>query len=297
MDGKAQIIRHPMVDTLTHGGWKKMGVPDSSENGLSFSLADVAFLANSENRVAVLDRLREGSHSRHVLAEQVGVSRVTLGRILDDLEARHWISQHGQLAEITLLGAWVVEEFGCLCTMMHAERKLRNVAKWFPDDGYGFHIRRLADADITLVTPADASAPIDQLVRQLTDADRVRAFSFAITGQFLDALWRHVVERERTYEWVFTSDVLAVLKTNAEMASRSRDMLESGRAKFHHYEGPIPHVTIITGGTVNIRLADREGAPSALLQSTDEEVRTWAATTFEDYRSQAHPLDPETFTR
>ena len=274
-----------------------MGVPDGSENGLCFSLEDVAFLANSENRVAVLDRLREGSHSRRVLAEEVGVSRVTLGRILDDFEARHWISQRGQFAEITLLGEWVVEEFVCLCTTMRAERKLRNVAQWFPDDGYGFHIRRLADAEITVLTPADASAPIDQLVRQLTDADRVRAFSFAITGQFLDALWRHVIERERTYEWVFTSDVLAVLEANVEMASQSREMLESGRAKFHHFEGPIPHVTIITGETVNIRLADREGAPSALLQSTDEEVFTWAATTFELYRDDATSLDPETFAR
>lgn len=120
---------------------------------------DVAFLANPDNRVAVLRSLLDGPHSRHVVAEETGVSRVTLGRILDDLEERRWITQRGQVCEATALGAWVEAEFTAFCETMASARRLEAVFRWFPEEGFGFPVSCLADADITLVSRADASAP------------------------------------------------------------------------------------------------------------------------------------------
>lgn len=261
---------------------------------MSESVADIAFLANSTNRVAVLRSLGDGPHSRHVIMERTDVARVTLGRILDDLESRRWITQTGQVCDITSLGSWVLEEFTALCAVLDAERQLRSVIEWFPEPGFGFHIRHLADAEITRVNPADASAPITALVGQLDARGAVRAFSFAITSQFLSACWRHVVEGEGTYDWVFTGDVLDVLRGSAEMASQSREMLESGRAAFYLHDGPIPYVVVIADA-VNLRLADEDGAATALIQSDDEAVRDWAVSAFERYRDGATPLDPDAF--
>lgn len=53
---------------------------------MSSTLDDIAFLANSEYRVAVLQSLLDGPYSRHVIAEKTDIHRVTLGRILDELE-------------------------------------------------------------------------------------------------------------------------------------------------------------------------------------------------------------------
>lgn len=272
-----------------------MGIPNTSDDEWRTSIDDIAFLANSANRLAVLDSLAEGEHSRHVLAEQIGMSRVTVARILDDFEDRRWITQRGQLAHITPLGAWVAEEFGGLCEMMASERRLRPVLPWFPPEGFGFHVSRLDDASITLVSSADATAPIDRLVQQLEATDHVECFSFAITGQFLRACWEFVVERNHSLEWVFTTDVLDVLTTNDVMRAQSREMLESGRATFHHYDGTIPYVVIVTRETVNLRLADDAGAPSALIQSDDEEVRAWAESTFATYKDGGSRLDVAAF--
>lgn len=260
------------------------------------SLDDVAFLANSENRIKVLRHLVDGPHSRHVILERTGISRVTLGRVLDGLEARHWITQRGQVCDITPLGRWVVEEFTELCEMLAAEQRLRAVAEWFPEPGYGFHPSRLADAEITRISPADASAPITKLVQEFEVGGPIRAFSFAITSQFLEAGWRHVVDGSVRFEWVFSTEVLTVLQENPEMARQSREMLETNRAAYYHYEGDIPYVVILSGGHVNLRLADDEGAATALIQSDDDEVRSWAESTFEEYRKAATPVEPTAFT-
>lgn len=262
---------------------------------MSSSTDEIAFLANSKNRVAVLRSLTDGPHSRHVIAEKTAVSRVTLGRILDDLESRRWITQRGTVCDITALGAWVIEEFTAFSEMMDAEQRLRPVFRWLPDGGYGFHISCLADAEITMVSRADASAPISRLVQQFGVGGLVRAFSFAITGQFLEACWRHVMDGSVRWEWVFTSEVLDVLRTSPEMSRQSWEMLESGRAEYREYDREIPHVVIVSKDLVNLRLADEDGAATALIQSDHDNVRTWAESTFEEYWKEGTPVEPDVF--
>ena len=153
---------------------------------------DVAFLANSKNRVDVLRCLTDGPHARDGLVTKVGVSRVTLGRIVDELAQRKWITQAGQVCRITPLGEWVLDEYEAFSEMMAAERRLREVFQWFPDEEYGFHISHLADATITKVSPANASAPLSQHVRQFDNGGEFWSFSFAITRLFLESCARRV---------------------------------------------------------------------------------------------------------
>ena len=272
-----------------------METHNKDENEGVESLKEIAFLVNSVNRFGVLENLTDSEHSRHVLAERLDVSRVTIARILDDLEERQWISQHGQIAEITPLGAWVVEEVSDLRNMMIVERKLRPVIEWFPEEGFEFHIRCLKNAHITRVTAANATSPIDHLVRQLDHTEHVQAFSFAITGQFLNACWKFVIDRGHTFDWVFTTDVLAVLTENEVMRRQSREMLESGRASFFHFDDSIPYVVIITDEKVNLRLADASGAPSALIQAQHHDVRSWAVSMYATYRDAATPVEADLF--
>lgn len=179
--------------------------------------------------------------------------------------------------------------------MMAAERDLRTVFQWFPEEGFGFHVSHLANAELTHVRRADASAPISKLVQQFEVGGRICAFSFAITSQFLHECWRHVIDGNVTWEWVFTSDVLDVLTNNPEMATRSREMLESGRTEYYLYDSDIPYVVIISDAPMNLRLADDDGAATALIQS-DDVVRSWATATFDEYRREGTAVGPEAFT-
>ncbi|ELY96132.1 putative DNA binding protein [Natrialba chahannaoensis JCM 10990] len=257
---------------------------------------DIAFLANSENRVALLRCLTDGPHARDGLMTKVNVSRVTLGRILDELDERNWISQKGQVCNITPLGAWVHEEYQAFSEMMTAERTLREVFQWFPDEEYGFHISELADAEITAVSRANASAPLSQHVRLFEDGGQFWSFSFAITRLFLESCWRHVMSEAITFKWVFTTQVLDVLKNDPELSRHSREMLDSGRVEYRHFEGTIPYIVLGSEGKVNLRLADEEGSPTALIESEADAVREWAESTFEDYWHEGTPVGIDVFT-
>jgi DNA-binding IclR family transcriptional regulator len=54
------------------------------------ALADVDYLSRSDNRVTLLDALAEGAATRRALAEETGVSRATLDRIVTEFEERDW---------------------------------------------------------------------------------------------------------------------------------------------------------------------------------------------------------------
>jgi len=257
---------------------------------------DIAFLANSENRVALLRCLTGGRHARDGLTTAVGVSRVTLGRILDELDGRNWITQEGQVCDITPLGAWVLEEYEAFSGMMAAERRLREVFRWFPDEEYGFHISELADAEITAVSRANASAPLSQHVRLFEGGGRFWSFSFAITRLFLESCSRRVTNEEITFEWVFTTEVLDVLGNDPELSRQSREMLASGRVDYRHFEGQIPYIVLGSEESVNLRLADEEGSPTALIESDADAVREWAESTFDRYWADATPVGIDAFT-
>lgn len=277
-------------------GWMRMANPDEIRGVTAESLADIAFLANSANRVAVLDSLRDEPHSRHVLAEMTGVSRVTLSRILDALEERSWITQEGSHAEITPLGGWVLEEVEALCEMLDVERSLREVIHLFPEEGFGFHISALATADVTLRHKADPAAPITALVHQLETPEAIRSFSFSITEPWLETCWRRITAGELRWEWVCTPGVLAVLKSQPELARKAREILATGRAEFYTNDD-VSSVVLLSEGRTHIRLVDDDGVPAALIQTDNEDVWAWAESTFQTYRREGTPVDPDAFTR
>lgn len=259
------------------------------------SLAEIAFLSTSVNRLAVLLALVEQSHSRHVLAEMTGVSRVTLSRILTDLEARRWITQEGTRAEITELGAWVAEEFVELCEMFQHERSLREVSQWFPEDGFGFHLSALESARIITRNEANPAAPIASIVDELERPRHIRAFSFSITRPWLDTCWRRITGGELRWEWVTTPDVIDVLTSHPDMARQVHEILQTDRATFYTNES-VTAVVLLADGGVHIRLVDEERTPAALIQSHDDAVWSWAEETFEAYKADGTRVDRDTFS-
>ncbi|MCL9816110.1 hypothetical protein [Natronocalculus amylovorans] len=93
----------------------------------------VALLANSENRVAVLEVLQQGPIDRAAIQAETAVSSATLRRILTDFEARYWIVPQGDTCELTPLGAWAVEEFTNFLNMMQTCCELQQISNGCPE--------------------------------------------------------------------------------------------------------------------------------------------------------------------
>lgn len=141
------------------------------------ALDDIASLANSENRVAVFGTLVEASRSRDEVREQVDASRVTVARILRELEARGWIEHSGNEYAVTPRGEWVCEEVTRLIEEMEAEQRLREPLQWFPSDLLTFDVQCLRDAELILLDGSDTTAVVRRIVEFHRSGERVRGIS------------------------------------------------------------------------------------------------------------------------
>lgn len=261
------------------------------------ALDDVTFLALSENRIALLEILSdERTRTRDELMAATDVSRPTLARILDDLEARAWITQHGQNARITSLGAWVHEEFTALLGMMDTARQLRDVAGWLSTETLAFDLSRLTDATITLPSQSDPLAPMRRAGELERTATRSRVLTHALPTPCLDAHWEAITSGTHRFEAVVTPSVVETMAEPAHVA-RFEDILTADQAAVFVYDDTIPDVVGINDGVVYFGVDDEQGAPLALIETDDETILAWAEETFESYRREASPLTPDGFAR
>lgn len=257
------------------------------------ALDDVAFLALSENRVAILAVLSdERTHTRDGAMEATDVSRPTLARILDDLDERAWITQHGQNCRITSLGLWVHEEFTGLLETMRSARRLRDVERWLSTETLSFDLDRLADASITVPSRNDPLAPMHRASELERTASRSRVLTHALPTPCLDAHWEAITAGTQWFEAVVTPRVIETM-ANPTHTPRFGEVLEADRTAVFVYDDVIPDVVGINDGIVYFGVDDEKGAPLALIETDDEAVRRWAEETFESYRERASRLTPD----
>ncbi|WP_096391424.1 helix-turn-helix transcriptional regulator [Halopenitus persicus] len=263
---------------------------------MNSALDDVAFLALSENRIALLAGLSDDqAHTRDELMDATDVSRPTLGRILDDLEERAWITQYGQEAQITSLGAWVHDEFTDLLEMMDTARRLRAVEQWLSTDTLAFELKRLTDATVTLPSQNNPLAPMHRASELERTARQSRVLTHALPAPCLNAHWEAITTGTQQFEAVVTPNVVATM-TDTAHRSQFTDILTADQATVYVCDDPIPDVVGINDGVVYFGVDDDKGAPLALIETGDETVHTWAAETFESYQEGALLLTPDSFS-
>lgn len=87
---------------------------DRSDEDGEGALETVAYLARSESRVAVLESVRDGPHTREELLETTDASRVTLDRVLGEFEDRGWAERTDEGYVPTREGEFVTGAFADL---------------------------------------------------------------------------------------------------------------------------------------------------------------------------------------
>jgi len=259
---------------------------------MSTALDDVAFLANSENRVAALRLLVERPRSHDEIREEIGASRVTTARILREFEAREWIARSGQDCTITDTGAWVGEAFEDLLEEMAAERRLREPLQWMPVEDLPFDVRRLRDAELVVREESDATAVFRRIIEFRRSGDRVRGLARMVAPVFIENDWEATVQGDTSLEMVVTPDVLEVIRTHPTSARQLREMLEQSNV----HVGVTPDVPLsltIVDGAVGVDGTDDEGVVKGGFVSEDDVVYGWAVDQFESARADATPVSPE----
>ena len=262
------------------------------------ALEDVAYLSRSANRVRILEALAEESHTRRGLMDATGVSRTTLGRILNELAERGWAERttDGRYAA-TRTGGHVVAAFAPTLDAMAAVRSLGEAADWLPASVHEVGLDAFRDA--TVHRP-DPNAPLSfarELVDRIGGAADVRTLTYLAPPEHSVAEVLH--ERIRgdgvSSEFVLAGGLPDYLAEDPDRRTRWRESLEAG-AVVYGYDGYIPcNLFVIDGTVLVVNTSPEDGSPGAFVESDDPRVLEWANDLVASHRTDAERLEAGTF--
>lgn len=261
------------------------------------ALDDIAFLARSRNRVAALETLSSGPHDRAALQEATDIPRPTVGRIINEFQARGLVVQYGQQYETSPLGDFLTTEFRSLLEGAETMRKLRGVVEWLPTDEFDFTLDHFANATITTPRSGDPTAPARRAATLTREADHIRFISDAFVPPIYEAVWQRTVHEDQTAVAVLSEEVITTIRESPEMAEMARETIASGEATFYRCAGSCPYRMAVIDETVaGMLLLNDDGNAAAVIETEDETVLSWVRTTIDAHQREAHLLDPDTFT-
>lgn len=259
------------------------------------ALDDIAFLANSENRVAVLEELIEAPQSRDELRDHVDASRVTIARILRELEARNWIENSGQAYAVTPVGDWICTEFIRLVDEVEAEHRVRRALQWVPSDLLTFDIQCLRNAETVLLKRNDPTAAVRRLVEFHQDSKRALGCTRCVAPPLIETHWELTVNGDTRVRQVLTPKALDTVLNHSTAKHQLYQMLEEANAHYSVSED-IPISVGIVDDAVAINLTDEQGVQKGMLITEDETAHAWALDLFETYRDKARPVEADMVT-
>jgi predicted transcriptional regulator len=258
------------------------------------ALEDVAYLSRSPNRVRILEALTREAYARRELGEVTETSRTTLGRILSEFEERGWAERtaDGTYAS-TARGDHVAAAFRPLVASMDVIRTLGDAIGCLPTDELSIGIHHFADATVRSPNPNVPLGPARRLANLLAEAERFRTLTFISPPTAIgDAMQAGVDAGRLSAEHVLAGGLVEHLREQPEGPPAWTSYLEAG-ARVYEYRGHVPcNLFVVDGHVLLMRARPQAGH---LVESQNENVRTWADELIDDYREEAERMDPEAF--
>jgi len=254
-------------------------------------IADIAYLARSEHRIPALVALTERPRSRSELCELTGVSSSTIRRTLDEFEDRSWIDKHGYKYEITQSGAAIASGIQELIALVSAERKLRDVWHWLPDEAIELTLESIAAATVTVPEYDDPYRPINRYRSLLEETDRFRYLGVGIPliepcrevfrRRVLDGMQTEIIDSPRAANYVISMypDV-------------SSEILEcDNMTGLLHDDVPSYGINLFDDRIAISGCDPDSGSVMALIDTDTPDAREWAESVYASYKSDARPLE------
>ena len=268
-------------------------IPIVEDAPMSTPLDDVDFLTRSEYRVAVLKALANEPHEYSELMDLTGVSRVTLSRMLTQLEEKNWIVENDQY-EITPVGEDIAADLSTLLETTELAQDLHDVIQWVPTTTMDFDLRRLAKAEIGTVTNNEPHKPLERAFALCEPASRSLYMGNGTSVSFARMAANKTPSTDDRFEVIFSSSAIDTISDSPQSAAFHREMIEQGW-DIHESEKTLPVSMGVYDSTVLILLIDENGTEQGFIESDDPVIRSWCEDTFERYRRESHPINTDTF--
>lgn len=259
--------------------------PQANESALE----ELVFLARSRHRIALIRQLSGEAQSRQELESATGIPQPTLGRILNDFEARHWVSnEYNGEYSLTPVGSMLRTELKDLITVLNSSHRLTAIADSLPLDRLGFDLRHLATARVFEPSESDPFVHMRRFDKLAASGDNVQVFSNVLAcapgNNVADAHMEFLSDLDTI---VVTADGLESGLDDPELRNWLRDRVESDELEVYRYDGQSPYLLGLFDDTVGLVPVDNSGVPSGLLEAVNPAIREWARQRFTDLQEQA----------
>lgn len=255
---------------------------------------DIEFLASSWHRLDVLEALADGPRNRTELKERTDVSRVTLSRILSDLEEREWIIRDAGQFAATTRGKIVAQQVAGLLETMITTDELGDALEWLPVEEFDFDLEHLRDAAVILPDATDLNAPTQDIVDLFDRSNRFRCIANATNREGLAALRDVVVAGDLAVEYILTPGVLETIGEVPELRDLVSELCEADGTDIYRYVGETPVTMVAIADDQTIVCGHGEdGVPAGTIATGNEAIHDWAEKYVDECRAEARPLEPE----
>lgn len=268
------------------------------DDEVDHTLEAIEFLARSPHRIEVLDALADSPRTRHELKERADVSRVTISRLLEDLDERGWIVHDTGQYESTARGRFVSREFGRLRANLTVGDGLDDALDWLPVEEFDFDLARLHDADVLRASSwENQTEAIRHAAECVHGRETIRGTAIGFSHAVVDAIRELVVGDEGSFEAVIDETALEMIRNDDGLRERFEDIIQSPHSALYRYTGSEPlHMVMTLDELVVICGHVDDGPPPGTLETADTRVREWAVDYYENALLDAQPVGVETLT-
>lgn len=248
----------------------------------------VLFLTRAESRVQIMDALSTSAPATQPeLRARLEASRTTVSRALNALAEKGWVEKSDGAYRLTRPGQLLARELTHLFDEIERIEELTEFLRLFPADMEVPDLLGASDLEVTYPTDADPYRPARKQTQILSTADRLRILLPAIDLDSTKAITEQVTEQGLEVETIVPPGVASTMESEA-YAPVIEQKVRTGRSAVYVAQDSVPfYLGLTADGRVQVGLADDDGLPRALLETTDERVRTWAQDVYQDVRERA----------
>ncbi|MFB6140366.1 MAG: helix-turn-helix transcriptional regulator [Halosimplex sp.] len=253
----------------------------------------LAFLAQSENRVDVLDALADGEpRDRYDLEGAVDASRRTVLRVANELLERGYVRETDDGYRLTALGESVYDRYAAAADGIGALSSAAAVLSAVPAGVVDFDPARLADAEVTAAAPGDPFAPLDRMLELRRGASRVRELAPGVERRSVEQLADRVEADEAVdVEIVLTPASLETAESRDQYAPAHEVVASADAVALYLTPEPFALPVTVADETVALVADGAEGRPDAVLETDDPVVREWAESYVDRFVELADRID------
>jgi hypothetical protein len=155
----------------------------------------------------------------------------------------------------------------------------------------GVDLHSLDDATIYAATRTDPTAHFRRAATLARECEEIRVLTDVVVSSAAEAI--RTRNDDRTFVCVVTRDLFETVRSVPELAGQIRSAIREGGADFYRYDGPVPYCVALADGIALVVQVDDEGAVRGHVETEDDRVRSWIASTIEESRGASKPITAE----